>query len=88
MLQVTDMLEEWEAAGRLDALLTTGDNNYENGQAENIDKNVGKYYSQWMYPYNGDYGSGASDGVNRFWPIPGESDCPVHAFIIHHTYMG
>lgn len=32
------MLEEWEAAGRLDALLTTGDNNYENGQAENIDR--------------------------------------------------
>ena len=44
---------------------TTGDNNYPNGEAATIDKNIGKHYRQFIYPYKGTYGPGALDQFNK-----------------------
>jgi len=67
---VSQLIESWIP----DAILTLGDNNYLLGQQETIDGNIGKYYSKYIYPYNGSYGNGSWDGVNRFWPCPGNHD--------------
>ena len=40
------------------------------GQASTIDQN-NQYYQQYMAPYKGTYGTGSPNGVNHFWPIPG-----------------
>jgi hypothetical protein len=49
-----------------------GDNNYPKGAASTIDGNIGQFYSDYIYPYQGDYGEGAVE--NRFWPALGNHD--------------
>jgi hypothetical protein len=51
---------------------TVGDNNYPKGAAATIDRNTGKYYYEFISPYHGKYGSGAS--ANRFFPALGNHD--------------
>ena len=58
-------------------IVTTGDNNYPGGRAATIDKNVGQYYQEFIYPYTGSYGSGAKGLANRFWPSLGNHDWDV-----------
>lgn len=58
-----------------DFVVTTGDNNYPDGLAETIDRNVGQYYSQFIGGYGGAYGPGAAE--NRFWPVLGNHDWVV-----------
>jgi hypothetical protein len=53
-------------------IITTGDNNYPDGQAATIDGNIGQYYQQFIFPYTGSYGEGAD--VNRFFPSLGNHD--------------
>lgn len=53
-------------------IITTGDNNYELGQAGTIDENVGQYFHEFIAPYTGKYGRGASE--NRFFPSLGNHD--------------
>lgn len=53
-------------------VITTGDNNYPDGAAETIDVNIGQYYSDYIFPYDGDYGTGALE--NRFFPSLGNHD--------------
>jgi len=68
---VSDMIDSWN----VDFVITLGDNNYNNGYASTIDNNIGKDYNQWIYPYAGSYPSGGSpDGINRFFPSPGNHD--------------
>jgi len=55
-----------------DFIVTTGDNNYPLGAAETIDENVGRYFHDFIAPYHGAFGSGASD--NRFFPSLGNHD--------------
>ena len=55
-----------------DLIITMGDNNYPSGAAETIDDNVGKYYSNWIHPYVGNYGDGATE--NKFYPCMGNHD--------------
>ncbi len=55
-----------------DLILTTGDNNYPAGAAGTIDDNIGQYYSEFIYPYTGNYGSSATE--NRFFPSLGNHD--------------
>ena len=55
-----------------DFVITTGDNNYMLGQAATIDANIGQYYHQYIYPYTGSYGSGAT--TNNFYPTLGNHD--------------
>jgi hypothetical protein len=55
-----------------DLILTTGDNNYPNGEMSTIDRHVGKHYGEFIAPYNGTYGPGAKE--NRFFPCLGNHD--------------
>ncbi len=55
-----------------DFIITVGDNNYPDGEASTIDRNIGQYYHQYIYPYVGVYGVGASE--NRFFPTLGNRD--------------
>lgn len=58
-----------------DFVLTLGDNNYPDGAAETIDRNVGQYYSNFIAPYSGAFGSGAAE--SRFFPVLGNHDWVV-----------
>jgi hypothetical protein len=55
-----------------DLVVTVGDNNYPDGAAETIDRNIGKYYAKFIAPYHGAFGPGASE--NRFFPSLGNHD--------------
>lgn len=62
------MIRSWNP----DLILTTGDNNYEYGEASTIDLNIGQYYRDYISPYTGSYGEG--DSVNQFFPTLGNHD--------------
>lgn len=55
-----------------DFIATVGDNNYPDGAAETIDENIGQYFHDYIYPYQGSFGAGAA--VNRFFPALGNHD--------------
>lgn len=55
-----------------DFIITVGDNNYPLGAADTIDSNIGRFYHDFIYPYHGAYGPGASE--NRFFPSLGNHD--------------
>jgi len=55
-----------------DFIITTGDNNYDNGGASSIDANIGQYYHDYIFPYNGIFGAGATS--NKFFPSLGNHD--------------
>lgn len=65
---VAEMVKSWET----DFIITTGDNNYDNGEAGSIDANVGQYFSETIFPYSGVYTPGTQ--VNRFFPSLGNHD--------------
>ncbi len=66
--QVAQLVISWKP----DLILTTGDNNYPDGEAATIDENIGQYYQSYIYPYLGMYGPGADH--NRFFPTLGNHD--------------
>ena len=44
-----------------------------------IDRNIGRYYSDFIYPYissspSGQFGNGSPTGFNRMFPVPGNHD--------------
>jgi hypothetical protein len=49
-----------------DFVVTTGDNNYPDGLAETLERNVGQYYGQFI-----------GGAPNRFWPVLGNHDWNV-----------
>ncbi|MCS6843999.1 MAG: metallophosphoesterase [Caldilineales bacterium] len=65
---VAALVKSWQP----DIVVTTGDNNYPSGAAETIDRNVGRFYSQFIAPYRGRHGPGGT--VNRFFPTLGNHD--------------
>jgi hypothetical protein len=65
---VARLVKSW----RPEFILTTGDNNYPEGAAETIDANIGQYFREFIAPYKGAYGPGASE--NRFFPTLGNHD--------------
>jgi len=68
---VSDLIDSLE----VDFIITLGDNNGPYGKASTIDKNIGKYFNEYIYPYSGTYPpGGSSDGINRFFPSPGNHD--------------
>ncbi len=76
-LNVSALVKSWGP----DFILTVGDNNYSatgtDGDATTIDANVGQFFHEYIFPYPGAYGSGASS--NRFWPCLGNHDLPLGA---------
>jgi tartrate-resistant acid phosphatase type 5 len=65
---VAALVQGWQP----DLILTTGDNNYDSGSALTIDHNIGQFYHDYIAPYKGGYGAGAT--VNRFFPVLGNHD--------------
>ncbi|MDT8304888.1 MAG: metallophosphoesterase [Anaerolineae bacterium] len=57
-----------------DLILTTGDNNYPDGEPATIDDNIGQYYADYIYPYTGSYPRETGDEHNRFFPTLGNHD--------------
>ena len=66
---VANLVKSWNP----DFIITAGDNNYPDGKASTIDRNIGYDYHQFIKPYTGSYGTGSTD-INRFWPVPGNHD--------------
>lgn len=44
---VANLVKSWNP----DFIITTGDNNYPNGEASTIDPNIGQFYHDFIYPY-------------------------------------
>jgi len=65
---VANLVKGWDP----DFVITTGDNNYPSGAADTIDRNIGQYYHEFIHPYTGTYGAGAT--TNRFFPSLGNHD--------------
>ncbi len=62
-----------------DFIITCGDNNYNQGKASTINKNVGKYYCDYIYNYDAPSkykceGNAYNDNINRFFPSLGNHD--------------
>ncbi len=67
-LAVAQLVKRWQP----DFILTLGDNNYPSGAAATIDDNIGQFYHEFIHPYRGTYGDGATS--NRFFPCLGNHD--------------
>jgi tartrate-resistant acid phosphatase type 5 len=75
---VANLVKSWNP----DFIITLGDNNYNEGSASTIDENIGQYYSEFIFPYNGSYGSGSN--INRFFPSIGNHD---HNNLFNLSYL-
>jgi hypothetical protein len=71
--RVSELVKSWNP----DYVITLGDNNYPSGAAETIDHNIGQFYSEYIFPYTGQYGPGGQ--VNRFFPSLGNHDWDTNA---------
>lgn len=83
--EVADLVKSWEP----DFIITLGDNNYENGDSATIDSNIGQYFHEFIYPYQGIYGPG--DTINRFFPSLGNHDVRTNngqAYLNYFTLPG
>jgi len=67
-LGVSNLVHSWGP----DFVVTCGDNNYSTGSAQTIDPNIGKYYHDFIYNYQGGYGQGSP--TLRFLPALGNHD--------------
>jgi hypothetical protein len=65
---VADLVKSW----RPEFVVTLGDNNYPAGSADTIDLNIGLFYHDFIAPYAGRFGCGATR--NRFFPALGNHD--------------
>jgi len=53
---VANLVKSWNP----DFIITTGDNNYPNGEASTIDTNIGQFVHEFIYPHVGAYGPGSA----------------------------
>ncbi len=72
---VADMVESWDP----DFIITTGDNNYEDGKLSTIQENITAYYGNYIYNFDAPEayrcnGTAFVDKINRFFPSPGNHD--------------
>ncbi len=68
LAEVAQLIRSWNPH----LIITLGDNNYPDGEASTIDRNIGQYFHDFIYPYQGSYGAGADS--NRFFPSLGNHD--------------
>lgn len=78
---VSALVKSWQP----DFIITTGDNNYEDGAASTIDRNIGQYYHEYISPYEGSYGNGAH--TNRFYPCLGNHDWNTAGAVPYLNYF-
>ena len=67
-VDVANLIKSWAP----DIILTTGDNNYNDGTEATIDDNIGKFFHEFISPYQVKHGAGGQ--VNRFFPSLGNHD--------------
>ncbi|HKP96872.1 MAG TPA: metallophosphoesterase [Fibrobacteria bacterium] len=79
---VAALVKSWNP----DFIVALGDNNY--GGSGDFDVNIGKYYHDYIGPYHGSYGSGAS--TNKFWACLGNHDwdAGVSSYTNYFAYPG
>ena len=65
---VASLVKSWNP----DFIVTVGDNNLPDGAAYSIDQNIGQYYHEYIFFYNGKYGSGSD--TRKFFPALGNHD--------------
>ena len=65
---VAKLVKSWEP----EFIITTGDNNYPDGEAETIDEHIGQFFHEFIAPYQGSFGEGAQE--NLFFPSLGNHD--------------
>lgn len=65
---VSVLVKSWQP----EFIITAGDSHYGSSTTLSIDDQVGQYYSGFIFPYIGSYGTG--DTVNRFFPCLGNHD--------------
>jgi hypothetical protein len=80
-LAVANVVKGWSP----DFVMTLGDDNYPGGAASTIDQNIGQFYHEFIYPYLGSYGSGATS--NRFFPCLGNHDWLTSNGQPHNDYF-
>src|SRR5258706_1444746 len=80
-LAVANLVKSWNP----DFVMTLGDDNYPSGAASTIDRNIGQFYHEFIFPYTGSYGSGATS--NRFFPSLGNHDWLTSNGQPHHDYF-
>lgn len=80
-LAVASLVKSWKP----DFVVTLGDNNYPDGAASTIDETIGKYYGEFIHPYLGKYGPGASE--QRFYPCLGNHDWDTGSPKPHQDYF-
>jgi tartrate-resistant acid phosphatase type 5 len=80
-LDVANLVKSWNP----EFIVTVGDNNYTNGSASTIDRNIGQYYHEYIYPYVGSYGQGAD--INRFFPALGNNEWELGNADPHLSYF-
>lgn len=78
---VATLVKSWQP----ELIITTGDNNYPSGAAETIDQNIGQFYHEFIFPYQGVYGEGA-DRL-RFFPTLGNHDWDINRAQAHFDYF-
>lgn len=66
--RVADLVNGWQP----DAIITLGDNMYDDQNPQLIDQYIGAYFHAYIGNYRGSYGRGAA--VNRFFPVMGNHD--------------
>ncbi len=64
---VAALVKSWNPA----FIVTSGDNNQDD-KADNMDDNIGQYYHEYIYNYQGKYGAGSP--TRRFFPAIGNHD--------------
>ncbi|MBU0488624.1 MAG: metallophosphoesterase [Bacteroidetes bacterium] len=64
-------------------IITAGDNHY--GLSGTIDEQVGQFYSDFIFPYTGTFGSGST--VNKFFPCLGNHDIEGNGLINYLNYF-
>ncbi|MCL5428525.1 MAG: metallophosphoesterase [Chloroflexi bacterium] len=82
---VAEMIDSW----KVDFIITTGDNNYPDGEAETIDDNIGQFYHRYIGDYQGEYNRGSE--TNRFFPSLGNHDWSngtIDAYLNYFTLPG
>jgi predicted phosphodiesterase len=78
---VASLVASWQP----DFVITTGDNNYDDGKKETIDQNIGQFYEQFIGNYHGAYGDGAMN--NRFFPVLGNHDTRTEGGAYYLSYL-
>lgn len=78
---VANLIKSWNP----DHILALGDNNYENGAASTIDANIGKYFHDFIHPYTGGFGAGAT--TNKFWAVIGNHEYNTTGAVPHLDYF-